>query len=90
MSPNYQRDSVGIHFSWRKNWTVVQKLLPVIEEAFAPFQTRPHWGKLFTMAPAHLQSLYPKLPEFRELLRAYDPQGKFRNAYLDMYVFGAG
>ncbi|MCC6456243.1 MAG: FAD-binding protein [Caldilineaceae bacterium] len=88
MSPSYQRDSVGIHFSWRKNWAVVQKLLPTIEEAFAPFQARPHWGKLFTMSPVHLQSLYPKLPEFRELLHAYDPQGKFRNPYVDKYIFG--
>lgn len=36
-----------------------------------------------------LQSLYEKLPDFRHLLRDYDPQGKFRNAFLDRYIFGA-
>ena len=49
----------------------------------APFNPRPHWGKLFTISPAQLQSLYVKLPDFQQLLRSYDPQGKFRNAFLD-------
>jgi alditol oxidase len=41
------------------------------------------------MPAARLQSLYPKLPDFQRLLRAYDPDGKFRNAFLDRYIFGA-
>jgi xylitol oxidase len=89
MSPCYQQDSVAIHFTWIKNWPAVRQLLPRIEERLAPFHARPHWGKLFTMAPTQLQSLYEKLPHFRQLLREYDPQGKFRNAFLDTYVFGA-
>jgi xylitol oxidase len=88
MSPSCQQAAVGIHFSWKKDWPAVQKLLPVIEEQLAPFQARPHWGKLFTMQPSHLQMVYPKLPDFQELLRTYDPQGKFRNAFLDTYIFG--
>jgi xylitol oxidase len=60
----------------------------MIEAALAPFEARPHWAKLFTMSPERLQSLYEKLPEFRQLLARYDPQGKFRNAFLDQYVFG--
>jgi xylitol oxidase len=88
MSPSYERATVGIHFSWRKNWAVVQKLLPLIEERLAPFQARPHWGKLFTMQPSQVQSLYPKLPDFQALLRKHDPKGKFRNPFLDKYIFG--
>jgi xylitol oxidase len=88
MSPCYKQACVAIHFTWKKNWAGVKALLPAIEERLAPFEARPHWGKLFTMAPARLRSLYPKLPEFRELLRTYDPQGKFRNAFLDEYIFG--
>lgn len=88
MSSSYQQACVGIHFSWKKNWPAVEKLLPIIEEQLAPFQARPHWGKLFTMQPSHLQSLYPKLPDFQQLLHMYDPQGKFRNAFLDTYIFG--
>ncbi|HEX9441369.1 MAG TPA: D-arabinono-1,4-lactone oxidase [Roseiflexaceae bacterium] len=89
MSPCYQQDSVAIHFTWKLNWPEVQKLLPLIEAQLAPFNPRPHWGKLFTMPPAQLQSLYAKLPDFQQLLRFYDPQGKFRNAFLDTYIFGS-
>ncbi len=40
------------------------------------------------MAPSLVQSRYPRLPDFRELLSTYDPQGKFRNGYVERYVFG--
>jgi xylitol oxidase len=89
MSPCYQQACIAIHFTWKLNWPAVRELLPLIEEQLAPFDARPHWGKLFTMPPARLQSLYEKLPDFQQLLRSYDPQGKFRNAFLDTYIFGA-
>jgi xylitol oxidase len=89
MSPCYQQASVGIHFTWKRDWPAVQKLLPQIEEQLAPFNPRPHWGKLFTLPPAYVQSQYQKLPDFRDLLRSYDPKGKFRNAFLDTYILGA-
>ena len=87
LSPCYQQASVALHFTWKKNWLAVQKLLPRLEAQLAPFNARPHWGKLFTMPPARLQSLYEKLTNFQNLLRSYDPQGKFRNAFLDAYIF---
>jgi alditol oxidase len=88
MSMCYQQASVGFHFTWKLNWPEVQQLLPAIEARLAPFGARPHWGKLFTIPPAQVQSLYPKLADFQQLLRSYDPQGKFRNAFLDTYIFG--
>jgi hypothetical protein len=27
------------------------------------------------------------MPEFQQLLRIYDPHGKFRNAFLNKYIF---
>ena len=89
MSPCYQRDSVAIHFTWKQDWDGVRDVLPGIEEALAPFGARPHWAKLFTMSPAHLQSLCEKLPDFKRMLQHYDPQGKFRNEFLDKYIFGS-
>ena len=89
MSPCYQRDSVAIHFTWKQDWDGVRNVLPRIEEALAPFGARPHWAKLFTMSPAHLQSLYEKLPDFQRLAERCDPQGKFRNEFLDKYIFGS-
>lgn len=86
MSPCYEQASVALHFTWKKDWEGVQKLLPLIEEQLAPFNARPHWGKVFTMPATQVQSRYPKLPEFAHLLRSYDPEGKFRNAFLDAYI----
>ena len=87
MSPCYKQPSVALHFTWEKNWPAVKTILPLIETALAPFGARPHWGKLFTMPPARLQPLYERLPDFRSLLHQYDPLGKFRNAFLDTYIF---
>ncbi|HEX6269896.1 MAG TPA: FAD-binding protein [Anaerolineales bacterium] len=88
MSPFYKQACVGIHFTWKKDWPAVRKVLPIIEDQLAEFDARPHWGKLFTMPAARVQSLYAKLPDFQKLLQSYDPQGKFRNAFLDRYIFG--
>ena len=87
MSPCRNQDSVTIHFTLKPDWPAVSKLLPVIERELAPFGARPHWGKLFTMAPARLDSLYEKLPQFLALARKYDPQGKFRNEFLNTNLF---
>jgi alditol oxidase len=88
MSPYYKQDSVAIHFSWQRDLPSVLQVLPIIEERLAPFAARPHWGKLFTMPAKDIQSRYEKLADFRQLLQHYDPQGKFRNAFLDEYIFG--
>jgi xylitol oxidase len=88
MSTCYQQESLAIHFTWERDWPAVQQLLPLIEQQLAPFDARPHWGKLFTLPAARVQSLYQRLPDFQELLRSYDPRGKFRNAFLDTYIFG--
>ncbi|HLK55489.1 MAG TPA: D-arabinono-1,4-lactone oxidase [Chthonomonadaceae bacterium] len=90
MSPCYQQDSVAIHFTWFRDEPAVTALLGEIEAKLAPFHARPHWGKLFTLPHAQLEALYPKLPDFRNLLQTFDPAGKFRNAYLDRHIFGVG
>ena len=68
----------------------MSRLLPEIEKQLGAFGARPHWGKLFTMAPALLRSRYERLPDFLALARKYDPQGKFRNEFLDQNVYGRG
>jgi xylitol oxidase len=88
MSPCGHQASTTIHFTWKPEWAAVKALLPQIEAQLAPFNARPHWGKLFTMSHQRLAALYPKMTEFRQLLRHYDPTGKFRNAFLDRNIFG--
>jgi len=89
LSPCYEQRCVTIHFTWKQDWPAVSKLLPVIEKELAPFQARPHWGKLFTTSPAELRGIYEKMPEFIELSKKYDPQGKFRNEYLNKNIFSS-
>src|SRR5579864_3416054 len=71
-----------------QDWSAVSKLLPVIERELAPFQPRPHWGKLFTLSPGQLHSKYEKLPGFIALSQRFDPTGKFRNEFLNTNIFG--
>ena len=83
MSPCYQTPCVAFHFSFKRDWPELQALLPGLEEALAPFHPRPHWGKMFTMLPEKIGAHYPRLADFRALLDAYDPRGKFRNAFVE-------
>jgi xylitol oxidase len=89
MSPCYQQSCVTIHFTWKQDWPAVKKLLPIIEKELAPFKARPHWGKLFAIPPAELKANYKRLPDFIELSKKYDPQGKFRNEFLDTNIFSS-
>jgi xylitol oxidase len=88
MSTAFGRASVAFHFTWQPNWDAVRPVLAIIEAAIAPFEPRPHWGKLFTLSPGAVCSSYERLPQFRGLLERHDPTGKFRNAFLDRNIFG--
>jgi xylitol oxidase len=87
MSPCYQQPCVTIHFTWKQDWPAVSKLLPVIERELAPYNARPHWAKLFTTTPTQIKAIYKKLPDFVALSKRYDPQGKFRNEFLNRNIF---
>lgn len=87
LSPMYEREGVCVHFTWRPMEPEVRALLPEIEARLAPLAARPHWGKI---SIGRVDGLYPRLDEFRALAREMDPQGKFRNAYLERHgVLGA-
>jgi len=90
MSPCRHQPSITIHFTWKQENEAVLRLLPQIEAALAPFNPRPHWGKVFTLDPKVLESRYEKLHDFKKLVAEYDPQGKFRNAFLERNIYGAG
>jgi xylitol oxidase len=89
MSPCYHQPSLTIHFTWKPDWPTVKQVLPLIEQALAPFHAKPHWAKLFTMPARRLQALYEKLPDYRALLEHYDPGGKFRNEFLNTNIYGS-
>jgi xylitol oxidase len=87
MSPCYRRPSLAIHFTWKPDWESVRKVLPMIERELAPFEARPHWGKLFTIPPAQLQQGYEKCADFKRFVAQYDPHGKFRNEFLSANLY---
>ncbi len=89
MSMAYERPSLAIHFTWKPEWPEVQKVLPMIEKELAPFQPRPHWGKLFTLPPARLEPCYTRLPDFRALLSHYDPNGKFQYQFVNANLYAS-
>jgi xylitol oxidase len=83
MSTAYQRQSLAIHFTWKPEWPEVRTILPHIEAKLEPFRARPHWAKLFTVSPEYLEAQYTRLGDFKALAREYDPEGKFRNEYVE-------
>ena len=88
LSPCYKQPSVTIHFTLKPDWPAVSKLLPIIERELSPFHPKPHWGKLFTTPAQQLHLEYAKLPDFLALCNKFDPQGKFRNEFLNRNLFG--
>jgi xylitol oxidase len=82
LAPSSERDSVAFHFTFRRDDDAVTAVLPRIDEALAPFDARPHWGKVTSMDPARLGEVYPRLDEFRAVADEVDPAGRFRNPFL--------
>ena len=44
---------------------------------------RPHWGKIHYQDHRSLREIYPAWGRFAAVRQRFDPQGRFRNAYLD-------
>jgi alditol oxidase len=87
LSPAYQRDVFGVHFTWRPDAAAVSALVESIEAALQRFHPRPHWAKVF--GEGHQWSdLYPRLADFRRFAEACDPRGVFRNPYLARTILG--
>lgn len=83
LSPNYRRDSLALHFTWIADTDAVLPVVADLEKALAPFTARPHWGKVFTTEPGELRDAYPRFDDFARLTRRFDPDGTFRNPWLD-------
>ena len=83
LSPGTGRDSVALHVTWVPDQPAVEAVLPALEEALAPFDPRPHWGKVHTVPTPVVRSRYPRFDDFRGLVQRFDPEGRFRNDLLD-------
>ena len=88
MSPQHGQDTVAIHFTWHPDPVAVDRVLVELESALAPFQVRPHWGKVFVADATTITPLYERLPDFKRLVDRLDPRGAFRNPWLTNHVLG--
>jgi xylitol oxidase len=82
LSPSYGRDTVALHFTWVEDTTVVLPVVRAVEAALEPFEPRPHWGKVFELAPGMVRGRYPRIDDFAALARELDPAGKFSNVFV--------
>ena len=88
MSPQYGQDTVGIHFTWKREQDAVERVLVEVEAALAPFESRPHWGKLFLGNATAIAPLYERLADFGRLRERLDPRGAFTNAWMRSRLLG--
>jgi xylitol oxidase len=82
MSPHFQRDSIGIHFTWKKV-DAVYEMVKVVEAELAPFNYRPHMGKVYSASTQYLRTVMPMMEKFGQLVKEIDPTNKFGNAMTD-------
>ncbi|MFG2933986.1 FAD-binding protein [Streptomyces achromogenes] len=82
LSPAHARDSVALHFTWVRDEPAVLPVVRRLEEALAPFDPRPHWGKVFGIPATDLRDRYARLADFRALARTLDPAGTFTNGFV--------
>jgi len=90
LSMAHGQDSVALHFTWFDDVAAATAAIVAVERALAPFAPRPHWGKLFTMAPEVVRERYERLPDFQQLRGQLDPTNKLGNEFVDRYLGGVG
>ena len=81
LSPAYKRDTIWLsmyNMDTNENWNNQLKNF----EAWAiKNEGRPHWGKEADINKEYLDKQFDKLPQFRNLLKQYDPDNKFLNEW---------
>ncbi|WP_330172711.1 FAD-binding protein [Streptomyces sp. NBC_01498] len=87
LSPAEGRETVALHFTWVRDTASVLPVIARLEAALEGFDARPHWGKVFTTAPAVLRARYPRMADFLALRASLDPAGTFTNAFLHRLLY---
>ncbi|MEJ2220741.1 MAG: D-arabinono-1,4-lactone oxidase [Desulfobacterales bacterium] len=82
MSPANGRNScyIGAYVASTK-WA--QNLFKEFEALISDYEGRPHWGKSFSGTHEEIRKLYPAYDDFNRLRRSCDPNGLFRNRFVD-------
>ena len=82
LSTAYQRATgyIAVHRYWRSDPTAY---FADVERIMLEHGGRPHWGKMHTQDAAALRESYPRFDDFVAARARLDPEGRFRNDYLD-------
>jgi xylitol oxidase len=86
LSPTRGNPTVAFHFTWTSDAEAVRKAVAALESNLAPFDARPHWGKVFGTSSSMLAKLYPRLDDFASLVKEMDPRGRFTNDLVDGWL----
>jgi FAD-linked oxidoreductase len=63
--------------------TAFDRYFDAVEALMGTVGGRPHWGKLHSLSADTLRERYPRFEDFTAVRRQVDPEGVFRNTYLD-------
>ncbi|UYM06839.1 D-arabinono-1,4-lactone oxidase [Solicola gregarius] len=82
MSTGYDRANayIAVHQYHRMDY---EPYFRGIEQILTSADGRPHWGKLHTLDSVALRGRYPRFDDFVAVRDKLDPNGMFRNDYLD-------
>jgi xylitol oxidase len=78
LSGSYQRDTLAIHFTWKKT-DAIFPVIAQVENALKPFDYRPHWGKVYTATFEETVRKFPEFAKFKAVIESLDPTRKFEN-----------
>ncbi|KAI9057550.1 L-gulonolactone/D-arabinono-1,4-lactone oxidase [Trametes sanguinea] len=65
-----------------------RELFSRFEQIMVKYAGKPHWAKSHPLGPEELRRLYPRFDDFVRVLEEVDPQGIFRNPYIQRHIFG--
>jgi xylitol oxidase len=88
LSPQHRRDTVSLHFTFKREPEAVARVLVDVEAALDPFDYRPHWGKVFLAGAETLAPRYERAADFADLVARLDPERTFANAWLERSLLG--
>jgi L-gulono-1,4-lactone dehydrogenase len=82
LSPAHDRDTcyIAIHQYRGMAW---ESYFRSVEAIMDSYEGRPHWGKRHFQTAATLAERYPRWADFLAARARLDPEGSFRNQYLD-------
>ena len=81
LSPQFDQETVSLHFTWMNRPRGVAEAVDVVEAALAPFAPRAHLGKVFSSTRTGIDPA--RRQRFVDVCREWDPIQMFWNQWLE-------